>query len=73
MSRVRATHPSAVILFNFVTLTIYCEEYKLWNSSLRSFLYPLVTSSLLGTNSLLNMVFLNTHNVGSPFKERDHF
>jgi hypothetical protein len=33
-----------------VILIIIWEEYKLWNSSLCSFLQPPITSSLLGAN-----------------------
>jgi hypothetical protein len=35
------------------------EEYKLWSSSLCSFLQPPVTSSLFGPNILLNTLFSN--------------
>jgi hypothetical protein len=36
------------------------EEYKLWSSSLCSCLHPPVTSSLFGSNILLNTLFSNT-------------
>jgi hypothetical protein len=36
------------------------EEYKLWSSSLCSFLQPPVTSSLFGSNIILNTLFSNT-------------
>jgi hypothetical protein len=36
------------------------EEYKLWSSSLCSFLRPPVSSSLFGPNILLNTLFSNT-------------
>jgi hypothetical protein len=35
------------------------EEYKLWSSSLWSFLQSPVTSSLFGPNILLNTMFSN--------------
>jgi hypothetical protein len=36
-----------------------CSAYKLWSSSLYSFLQPPVTSSLFGPNILLNILFSN--------------
>jgi hypothetical protein len=39
------------------------EEYKLWSSSLCSFLQPHITSSSLGTNVLLSTLFPNTLNL----------
>jgi hypothetical protein len=43
-----------------ITLTIFDEAYKLWNSSLCNLLQPPVTSSLLGPNILLGTLFSNT-------------
>jgi hypothetical protein len=36
------------------------RKFKLWSSSLCSFLHPPVTSSLFGPNILLNTLFSNT-------------
>jgi hypothetical protein len=47
------------------------EEYKLWSSSLCSFLQPTVTSSLFGPNILLNTLFSNTLSLCSSLNIRD--
>ena len=44
----------------FITQTILREQYRLLSSSLCSFLHSLVTSSLLGPNTLLITLFSNT-------------
>jgi hypothetical protein len=46
-------------------------EYKLWNSSLCSFLQPPVTSSLFGPNILVNTLFSNTLSLCSSLNVRD--
>jgi hypothetical protein len=58
-SPIRATCPAHLV--HTILLIILGEEYKLWSSSLCSFLQPPVTSSLFGPNILLNTLFANTH------------
>jgi len=62
-----ATCPTYLILLDLITLTVFNEEYSLL-SSLCSFLHDL-SSSLLGTNILLNPVFSKT--LSSSLKVRD--
>jgi hypothetical protein len=47
------------------------EEYKLWSSSLCSFLQPPVTSFLFGPNILLNTLVSNTLSLCSSLYVRD--
>jgi hypothetical protein len=46
-------------------LIIFREEYKLWRSSLCSFLEPPVTSSLFDQNIILSNLFSNTFSLCS--------
>jgi hypothetical protein len=48
--------PAHLILLDFITGTTLGEEYRSLTFSLCSFLHSPVTSSLLGTNKLLNTV-----------------
>ena len=59
-SPIRATCPTHHILLDFVTRTILGEQYKSFSSLLCSLLHSPVTSSLLGSNILLNTMFSNT-------------
>ena len=52
--------PDHLILLDFVTRTILGEEYRSLSSSLCSFLHSPVTSSLVGPNILLSILFSNT-------------
>ena len=58
-SPIRATWLAHLILLDFITRTILGEAYRSFSSSLRNLLYSPVTSSLLGPNILLNIIFSN--------------
>jgi len=63
---IHLTCPTHLILLDFITCTILDGKYKSLSSSLCSFFYSPVTTSLLGSNTLLNTLFSNTHPMFLP-------
>ena len=75
-----AVCPAHLILTDFITRTIFGEQYISLSSSLCSFLNSPVASPLLGPNILLSTLFSNTlslrpsnvsDQVSHPYKTRD--
>ena len=71
LSRIRATFPTHPIPLDFITRTIFGQQYRSFSSSLCSFLHSPVTPSLLGPNSLLNTLFSNTLSLCSSCNVND--
>jgi len=71
LSLTRATCPAYLIFLGLITRKILGEEYISLSSSLCSFLYSPVTSSLLGPNILLSTLSSNT--LSLPECERPSF
>jgi len=64
------TCPTYLTFLDLITQILFREEYKLLNFSLRSFLHPYITSSPLGPNILLSILFSNTLYLCSYIKVR---
>ena len=62
--------PTQLIL-DLITQIIFAEEYRVLISSLCSFLSSPVTSSLLGPNILLTIIFSNNLSLRSSLDVRD--
>ena len=71
LSPIRATCPTHLIRLDFITQTIFGEQYRSLSSSLCTFLHSPVTSSLLGPNILLNTLFSNTLSLRSSLSVSD--
>ena len=71
LSPICATCPAYPILLDFITRKVLGEEYRLLSYSLCSFLHSPVTSSLLGPNILLNILFSKTLNLRSSLSASD--
>jgi len=66
LSPIRATCPAHLILLDFITRKMLCEEYRSSSFSLCRFLHSLVTSSLLGPNIHFSPLFSNTFSLRPP-------
>ena len=68
---IHATCPAHLIILYSITRVILGEEYGLLSSTLFSFIYSPVTSSLLGPNILLSSLFSNTLSLCSSLNVSD--
>jgi hypothetical protein len=56
LSSIHATCSAYLILFDFITRTILCQEYRSLSSSLCSFLHSLITKRKKTTNATLHII-----------------
>jgi hypothetical protein len=56
-SPIWAIRPAHLIILDFITCATVGEQYRLWSSSLWNFLHTPATSSLLGPNILLKILY----------------
>jgi hypothetical protein len=81
LSPIHGTWPAHLILLDLINWIIFGEKYRSLIPSLCSFVHYSVTSSLLGPNSLLNILLSNTlsrcsslnvsNKVSHPYKSTD--
>jgi hypothetical protein len=64
-SPISPTCPVHLILLDFITRTIFEEQYRSFSSSLCNYLHSPLTSSLLDSNIIINTLFSNTLNLRS--------
>ena len=69
---IRSTCSANLIRLDFITRKVFGEKYRSLSSSLCSFLHSPVTSSLLGSNTLLNTLLSNTFSLHSSLNVSDH-
>ena len=73
LSPIRATRPAHLILLDFITRKILCEQYISFSSSLCSFFHSPVSWTLLGPNILLSTLFSNTLSLRFYLNVSDQF
>jgi hypothetical protein len=71
-STILVTCPAHYILLNLIIPTILGEEFRSISSSLCSFIYSPITSSIKDTNIIITMLFSNTLRLRSYLTVSDH-
>jgi len=71
LSPIRATCPTHLILLDFFTRIIFGEEFRSLSFSFCSFLHSPFTSSYLGPNIVLGILFSNTLSLHSSLNVSD--